>query len=212
MAKFTFIMYNIYILACPPKAGIIQRQLLRGNSYVNTFPRLPGHVTTAYLTGSRGSHLWLQWCHATRRAVKSGVAMQCSARQTVLLQWNTWHHVTHINTGAVVSVGSVQRLYLENQNTSQPIQVKSLERSLERVCSQTDQSESEAVVWECPWWKRGRWSSLYCCKLLHSKAELIVRWATVSEDMNMWNTEAEGATALKTVNRQLLKTQQTKKT
>jgi hypothetical protein len=44
----------------------------------------------------------------------------------------------------VFSVKSVQRLYLENRNASQPVRVESVERGIERVCWQTVQPESEA--------------------------------------------------------------------
>jgi hypothetical protein len=46
----------------------------------------------------------------------------------------------------VFSVGPVQRLYLENKNTSQSVRIE----SLDRVCRQTDQFESEAVVRQSP--------------------------------------------------------------
>jgi hypothetical protein len=47
---------------------------------------------------------------------------------------------------------------------------------------------------------------LHCCKSLYSNTELVVRQFLTSKEVN---TEAEGATALEAVTRQLVKTQQT---
>jgi hypothetical protein len=101
----------------------------------------------------------------------------------------------------------VRRLYLQSRITSQSVRVEILERSLERVCSQTDQSEYEAAV-SRPWWRRGRRRSRHYCKSLRSNAKLVVRQSQAS--MNV-NTKAEEATALEAVTRQPVKTQQTEK-
>jgi hypothetical protein len=49
----------------------------------------------------------------------------------------------------------------------------------------------------------------YCCKLLRSNVEFIVRKSLASKDVN---TETEEATALAAVTRQPVKTQQNEKT
>jgi hypothetical protein len=65
--------------------------------------------------------------------------------------------------------------------------------SLEGVCGQTDQSESEAVVREPPRWRIGRLRSPHGCKSMLSNAELVVRQSSASKDMK---TEANEAALL----------------
>jgi hypothetical protein len=66
-----------------------------------------------------------------RRAAGSGAWCQA-----VLLQWNMWY-VTHINRGAVFSVVSLERLYLENRWQSRQKSRESL------------QADRLAWIWGC---------------------------------------------------------------
>jgi hypothetical protein len=85
----------------------------------------------------------------------------------------------------VFSVGSMQRLYLENENTNQLSPT---------VCSQSDQSESEAAVGQSTLVEAWEAESLNHCKPLHSNTKLVVR--------KVMNTEAAGSTALEAIIRQ----------
>jgi hypothetical protein len=77
--------------------------------------------------------------------------------------------VTSCNIGGTVGgsvlCGSMQRLYLENQNTAESVQRES-------AGGQT--SLSLTLLWEShPWWRWGRQRSPHCCKSLCS-------WETVT--------------------------------
>jgi hypothetical protein len=143
-----------------------------------------------------------------RRVVGNGVEMQPGARQTVPLQLNMWYHVIHINRGTVFSVGSVQRLYLENRNISQTGLSQESKESL-----QADrplwvefelggrQSEIAQARGSSPRWSSG---SQHSCKSLRSNAMSSCKIGASQQEPEPWNTVAEGTMAWEVVTRQLV--------
>lgn len=90
------------------------------------------------------------------------------------------------------SVGSVPRLYQEDQQ-DKPV---CLQKSVESVCMQTDWFKSEAAVRLSVQVEDGRQRGPNCCK------SLVMRKSLASKDMNI---AVEEVTLLKAITRQLLR-------